>query len=277
MTTEDVFAKNASSNTLGIDPNNPWLNDTQSVVGYYWPVDDGAMTTNYTLVNVSSALYGSAVAGNLARLNVSECMTTYATTFPTRQGNLILVTNNATWTPFVYVYETMTPVQDMNAGCPAVAFDWICNQLPKQSGGCHASKPCSGRLSELDADDWRPFGNKIEYCLSQVAEEKCSLSLNPPLVIVVIIFNLAKAVLLLITVWTVKENPLITIGDSIASFLRSEDKTTKDLCLMGRDELKAWKLSGSQGQKPEPRVYVASRRRWSSVATTGRIVFLTVL
>src|ERR1700754_2551985 len=119
MITEDALAKNASSTTLGIDPTNPWINDSQSVVGYYWPVADGAMTSDYTLVNVSSTLYGSAVAGNLARLNTSECMTTYATTFPTRQGNLILVTNNATWTPFVYVYETMTPIQDMNAGCPA--------------------------------------------------------------------------------------------------------------------------------------------------------------
>lgn len=186
------------------------------------------------------------------------------------------MTQNSTWTPFIYVYQTMDPIQDMGNGCLARAFDWICNQLPVPNGDCMYHKSCAHRLSELDPNDWRPFGNKINYCLSQPGEEKCTLSLNPPLIIVVIIFNLIKAILLVYTVKLVKDEPLITIGDSIASFLRNADKMTKRTCSMDRKIVSKWQQQG-QHNRVEPQVFTARRHRWGSTVTAGRWYLLFAL
>lgn len=148
MVTEDVLSADATSHTLGIDPDYPYIDDTQTVVGYYW---NSGLISDYTLVNLSSTMYDSAIAGNLVRLNTSECINRYATTFPTSQGSVILVTNNATQTPFVTVYEAMEPINDKSIGCPARSFDWICAQLSQPADrGCHSITPCAKRLSELD-------------------------------------------------------------------------------------------------------------------------------
>ena len=130
MATEDSIASNATSHSLGIDSNDPWYYN-YSLPGptYFYGNEDILLDiTNDTLGILSSNLYASAVAQNLTRLNASECISDYATTFPTKQGNLILVTNNATQTPYVTAYDTIAPLNDVYAGCPAKAFDWICNQ-----------------------------------------------------------------------------------------------------------------------------------------------------
>jgi hypothetical protein len=45
-------------------------------------------------------------------------------------------------------------------------------------------------FTEIDPNDWRPFGNNIEYCLSQTIEEKFNMALSEPVIGVVLAFNL---------------------------------------------------------------------------------------
>jgi hypothetical protein len=70
-------------------------------------------------------------------------------------------------------------------------------------------------------------------------------------------------------IYRIKETPLLTIGDSIASFLQQHDETTKGLCLMSMDQLKEWKNSLG-GTIPKPKNLVSSRRRWNSVVGASR-------
>jgi hypothetical protein len=276
MTTEDMLANNAPSRSLGIDANDP-LNQNHTIPGSLEVYGDFLYLSNDTLGRLSSNLYNSAIANNLTRLTASECINNYASAFPTKQGNVILVTNNATQTPYVSAYDTITPLNDVYGGCPARAFDWICNQNMKP-GGCTSNPPCSKMRAAIDPDDWRPYGNRIEYCLSQELEEKCNLAINEPIIGVVLAFNLLKCVLLIFTIYRLKaiSHTLLTVGDSISSFLQRQDETTKGLCLMSRDDLTGW-TNCSQGTVPKPKTLVASKMRWNSAVGGPRWVCLSLL
>lgn len=272
MTTEEMLSSQApSQEPFG-------FNSTHNPYGPYRDDIDNNIQdiTNDTLRALTSNLYASAVAQNLTRLNTSECIKSYATPFPQRQGNLILVANDSTNTPYVAAYDSLFAIDNEGFGCPADPFNWICNQILLQDPrSCDQRPTCLQTVSTIDPDDWRPFkGNKIEYCLSQTIEEKCNLALNEPIIGVVLVFNLVKCILL---VWTIlllgkEHSNLMTIGDSIASFIRSPDETTRDMCLMSRDDLKQWKNSS-----PTPKPLVTARRRWNSAASKSRWTCLVLL
>jgi hypothetical protein len=74
---------------------------------------------------------------------------------------------------------------------------------------------------------------------------------------------------MLITAWMSKDFPLVTLGDAIASFLEDPDLTTKDMCLLSKEEIeKAWsKPRTPRKWKPiaEKGYYSVPPRRWLNV------------
>jgi hypothetical protein len=67
------------------------------------------------------------------------------------------------------------------------------------------------------------------------------------------------------------EDPLMTMGDAVASFLNKNDETTKNLCLMGKSNVGWWekRAAGSEAVA-EPWPFAAARQKWSSVISSGR-------
>jgi hypothetical protein len=240
MATEDMLSNNATTNYLGLSGSN-------SSATYY---------------PSAKRLYASALSKNLTRLEVSDCVKAYSTTYQTTRGNLILVVSNSTFnrTPRSY---------DNNGNCARDPVGWICG-----TNNCYNDEgpPCSA--SQVDTTDWKPYGTKTEYCLSEVLEQRCKVQLTPNLAYIVCAFNLIKAVVLIYTFFLVKENPLMTIGDAIASFLRRKDYSTKNHCLMGKADVRDWThptggvlsrpLPKSVNRQPKKWASVISRRRWIS-------------
>lgn len=79
MPTEDMLAANTTSKMLDVQ--------TLLIPGY-------GLIPGYDLA--ASRMYASAVAQNLTRLNVSDCINAYATDFQTSRGSLILAIENST-------------------------------------------------------------------------------------------------------------------------------------------------------------------------------------
>jgi hypothetical protein len=108
----------------------------------------------------------------------------------------------------------------------------------------------------------------VDYCLSERAEEHCKLQFVPAIAILVTILNLCKAILIFYVAFgtTSTEEPLLTMGDAVASFLEEEDHTTKDMCLLTVHEVKASKHHFPLG----PREWKAPRYRWKDVTSLRR-------
>ena len=87
----------------------------------------------------------------------------------------------------------------------------------------------------------------IDYCLSRTKVENCQLQFSLPIMIIVIICNLTKAVCMLLTLRHRFATPLLTLGDAVASFLKRPDTYTRNNCLSDR-------YSFSRRSKVEKRV-----------------------
>ena len=110
------------------------------------------------------------------------------------------------------------------------AYDWICSSDPQL-----ANKTCSDDPKHTP-DTWKVSyisdnltSYLVDYCLSKKAEPRCKVQLTLPIAILVTVLSLFKAALTLYTALENSEDPLITMGDAVATFLEKRDETTKGM------------------------------------------------
>ncbi|RDW67478.1 uncharacterized protein DSM5745_09344 [Aspergillus mulundensis] len=72
----------------------------------------------------------------------------------------------------------------------------------------------------------------IQYCLSLPDEQRCQLGFTPPTCLIVITCNIIKLVCMFLARRDDRDDPLLTVGDAISSFLTRPDPTTKDAGLL---------------------------------------------
>ncbi|GME28584.1 uncharacterized protein LTHEOB_759 [Neofusicoccum parvum] len=135
-------------------------------------------------------------------------------------------------------------------------YSWMCSQYGYYfdwldgTDGKHVTPPdfvkampkedyCSeGYWKKVQANEtWSVYGFDIDYCLSEKLSDQCSLNVTVSLLMVVIAFNFVKVVVISMTLFTVKDKPLITIGDAVASFIRERDTTTEGMCLLTKEDV----------------------------------------
>jgi len=98
--------------------------------------------------------------------------------------------------------------------------------------------------------------------------------------IVVIIANMAKAIVMVLTYYKLREPTLVTIGDAVASFLDEPDPTTKGLCLVEKHDIETgkWKTQGKVGPlKFLPIKWEPKRRWWFAAASLKRWIVCNFL
>jgi hypothetical protein len=226
-------------------------------------------------------MHASALAKNLTRLEVSDCLTAYGTTFQTSHGSLILVTNDTNFASTTYYDNNMWYVYgEESGGCSPDPFGWMCGN--ERFFYCPYNDEPQGAcsISVIDSTDWKPFGSTVEYCLSEPVQQHCRVQFTPQVAYTVIVFNLAKALILLFTFFFIKENPLMTVGDAISSFLHRRDETTKRLCLMSKEDISWWKRPSAYpltSTGPTPRPLIVTPKRWSSVVSRRRWTTVIIL
>lgn len=166
--------------------------------------------------------------------------------------------------------------------------------------------PTKGLAQSLEGPVTRWFLGQaqyeVDYCLLQQApwsEKKCQLEYSPWILWIVCFFNLTKMTVIFI-IWRSNrqtrlkkmtqpapdapsvDEPLDTLGDAIASFMRSPDTKTKGFSFASsRDFRKPWRLfwrGGGSEPSPvvrEPSPWKAQEKRWMHAADVQRwVLFL---
>jgi hypothetical protein len=203
-------------------------------------------------------VYRLVQSGNLDRLELGACIDEYAKLFQSTRSHLLLVSVGLTGVGFPEKYPVTF---DQGAGLQP--YRWVCNQY------LEPSRPdCDNNLPRVrkNVSDWRPFGSIVEYCLSEPIEEHCKFRFSTTISWLVIGLNFLKFVLMCGVVFGVKEEPLMTIGDAISSFMRNPDPTTNNMCLAAKSEFtvrpRLWSTS--------PRRFVPTLRRRSAAVSQGQ-------
>jgi hypothetical protein len=87
---------------------------------------------------------------------------------------------------------------------------------------------------------WRPLLTTapIAYCLSETLPDIFKVQSSLQILIIVTVLNALKAALMFYIALAVKGNPILTVGDAIASFLKEPDVWTAGMCLALKESFK---------------------------------------
>jgi hypothetical protein len=132
---------------------------------------------------------------------------------------------------------------------------------------------CFNKIKSVDPDNWRPFGQKVTGCLIEPFEGQCKLRFSQQLAAIVIVFNAVKALVLVCVFFCIKENPLVTIGDAVVSFVAHPDEATKGWCLMSKKSSQDWVQHRSIAKAIQ---FKTKRKSWSIVISFARWVVCIV-
>jgi hypothetical protein len=238
--------------------------------------------------NSRTFLQQKAAAGLLETLDVDMCMSAYAQDFTTSRGGLILVLDtpeNSPNTTEPVLFDLTSNFDDQFQACPSDPYAWMClqdgsNNCNSYHDGCtvacHPAPPCKLRISKIKSDGtgWRPMDDPypVKYCLSENLPEQCKLQASTYILVMVIILNLLKALMMCITVFGIKESPIMTIGDAIASYIDRPDLNTRGLCLVSKAD-----IHPKSELSREPRMFAGVPRRWSSAVGKSRWIVCSIM
>ena len=233
---------------------------------YYGPVYD---RLNEHLLQLLS----NYTAGNLDRLSNSDCISEYSRDINSFRSDVLVVLKpgppmdpdsrgimqNYT-SPDVYdisSYDASWALTDNQFD-----FYWMCRPST-------IDDMCKFHVAEMKskAANWTlDSGRQVDYCLSMAMEGDCKLQFSPAIAVLVTVLNLFKAIIIFYTALAIKEDPLLTIGDAVASFLETKDHTTQNMCLLSAKEAR----KGSGYFPAGPKEWKDGTARWKDVTSKAR-------
>lgn len=233
-------------------------------------------------------------------LSASDCIQAYAVDFLSNRGDLIVVINSSTSDTGIVV-KGAAPMSGLElelwGSVSSSPYDWICSGLADGPG---SQVLCEESWNTIDPANWildpvtfdyhadiveTPLDDdfiQVRYCLSETLPSRCQLQFNLPLLIIVIIFNAGKVVCIAVVATRMKDHPLVTVGDAIASFVKKPDPQTKDMCLVTQQHWEDYSKSQQSNTGLPPTIqstiqYSRQRIRWMSTASRQHWVIVVSL
>lgn len=273
-------------------------------IGWYYVagyIGNSSEPSNYTFQgntfqsDMVTNLHRKARAGELVRMEPLDCMNAYATMIQSFHRNLLLVGPNDAFPPAARPYEDPdTPFggEDIYNGTHIYKYSessvenldsprdqhslysWICEDLESEDGiASFTFDWCDMGRMRNNASTWHVNNYPVEYCLSEPAPSNCKLHILLPIGWLVTVLNLFKAVLILYTAFWIKENPLMNMGDAVASFMERPDHATNQSCLITvRDVKKQKRFKGkSDFRVAEPKRWTSYMYRWRHATSRMRL------
>jgi hypothetical protein len=208
-------------------------------------------------------------AGSLQDLSLLQCIDAYSTSFQSTRGNVFLVVDVMDeGILHSSDIQAIFPTIDIAAtGCSAfTGTRWVYEQsLSSGNGECFEQEGYRF-LPQLRANvsSWTPITRRpVRQCMSEPAEQQCKLNFSVHLAIIVIVFNMIKALTVLAAAFQLRDDPILTIGDAAASFLATPDPHSLGSCLISQTEIHSSKL-----QLEELRVPIAYRIQRPELASS---------
>ena len=206
---------------------------------------------------------------SLQRLELTDCITQYATNIQAKWSNLVVVFDSADLNLFcdvkpiplqtsqLFAWETngrfWSRGYECNAGNGAI------EPTLNHTDQYFVQKNLSQAWQIVESDDCVfPLCQKhsylINHCLATKTSELCKLGFSLSILIVVALSNTIKLVAMICTLKIVRAENLITLGDAVASFLQVLDKSTARHC-MKHKEFFEWTSSHRQTRNSISQAY----------------------
>lgn len=161
------------------------------------------------------------------------CLQDYGTAFQSKRGSLVLVTNS-TGINETFIQNRLTS----RLGGVSGSFSWICKENVTYLYDTDET-PCDEMVVNIKEGSipWRPFGLEVQACYNEETKEHSKLFFSRSICWVVTTLNLVKAVLMVLVAYDGignVEQPILTAGDAVASYLQNPDEQTQKMCLKSK-------------------------------------------
>ncbi|PLB44995.1 hypothetical protein P170DRAFT_458593 [Aspergillus steynii IBT 23096] len=236
-------------------------------------------------------LFYAAKNGTLKHLDSAACVTAFGQTYQTSYGRLLLVSENESNSGYSLIYTNPVYRPDssasVGAGNGAVsAYPWICPRAIdcRTKGASPVHKLAehnawnvsvqTGFETSYDESNVVVRHYQVEYCLAEPIPENCKLQYSVPLIGITVACNFVKACILLYIWIGMKEAPILTVGDAIASFLRRPDPYSKGMCLPSDETgvyippIRATPHALQHSKLRHPVSYSGKRNHWGSAISS---------
>ncbi|KNG46280.1 hypothetical protein TW65_86917 [Stemphylium lycopersici] len=277
-----VFSSISSNNYWAISASESFIRDANC---------SHCSDTTGEFSSILNRLWNNASAGVLERLDPADCITSYATSIQSTRRNVLLVASNDKFPPanenafingsHVYWSSVFRAKDAMARDTARDSFDWICS-------GIDSERECSveiGALKSSNSDAWVVSSNEcpvgrvcnepgysVEYCLSEQADATCKLHFEPSIGIIITILNFVKAGVMLYAAFCVRDEPFMTLGDAVASFLEQPDPISANMCLSAFPDYKGFTdFKGVKHYRIGARKWTDPQYRWKDVISTARL------
>jgi hypothetical protein len=224
-------------------------------------------------------------------LDPVQCLDAYAQDFHHSAGNGYIITPDNNPSQNSSVAGILRAYYIGNALPTISPYRWVCSQFSASD-----QVVCSDHIPSFRANisDWQPFHHRVGYCLIgqgggaslfSGTVEICRVQVNLSLALIVGLINLAKLIVMCIVIFRVKETPLLTIGDTIKSFLSDPDPAVASMCLLDKADalhFKSSKKASLEEQLPEkwlstPKRFSSARKRWYTTVRISRWIVFSIL
>ncbi|RSL50765.1 hypothetical protein CEP53_008696 [Fusarium sp. AF-6] len=197
---------------------------------------------------------------NWENLTTLQCIDAYATGFQTTRSHVILVCDKGSG---IYDSDLVSTSDNLwRNHCRPSPFDWICGASVE---GCSA---CRNQLAAVrnKANDWRPAGCRVKYCLSKPVRQACRLNFSMVIATIMLGTNILKAGILVYVALTPPKQPLFVLGDAIQTFLEIPEPASKNMTLASIDYIKRSGFGRCSG----PMTPSLKRRQWAAAVSSRR-------
>ena len=277
-------------NTVAVWNYNVVLANNTFVQDELWQQYQSSTNASQTVIQMRNAFFSDPPP---QRFENEDCVKAYGRNLQTTRGDVALVyqyggsnisAGHSSWDVSGDVFGDVSGAGILGYGQQVFGPDnalpdqnaWICPDQndPKLTIGAQGTPHCASELPriEANADSWAPFsGAVVDYCLSKPMPELCEVNFSLPIAIVVILVNAFKAIIMALAVFTIKEQPLVTIWDAAASFLKERDTASNGMSLASRKDFeKERKCRTLVSPPPLPRRWTAERTRLFQAASIVR-------
>ena len=205
------------------------------------------------------------------RLDNNACIQAYFQPYIVGYGDVIAITSALNATEPMLLAREVTGFDTTGS----ISQDWMCSAYPSLQCNVNElrAKASHWTLNDtvlLGPHDLYSQQYPVEYCLSQPVQERCKVQLSLVIIAVVILCNAIKISCMLVVIWKQKSAPLVTLGDSIESFILDKDATTRDMCWANK------KTFTNQQWEPSARPWLRQRHFWFASASVRRWVVCNV-
>jgi hypothetical protein len=248
-----VFTSLSSNSYLAFFVSESFQNDTSCFSCSRFRPQFDASYSGEKIPRILERLRHQYAIQGLERLSPSHCLEEYAQNIQSKRRNLLLVARDSdipsveqsypvSIGPHIY-YAGYLYAEDVGGAITAGrAYKWMCSGLDNDPLDCSSAIESVKNAPEQWTVRYycnsspglrcRELNWPVEYCLSERPKEHCKLHFEPTIAIYMTVFNLVKVAIMFFIAFNIRDAPLLSVGDAVASFLDKADTSTRNMCLV---------------------------------------------